>query len=188
MPRPLLALLASACLLLGGAAALAEIYRYTDAQGGEHFTTDLEQVPPSQRDAAKAAAEGRPTLIRRGVPRPAPRFHPRPPASRQWSNTPRSGAEEYRNGRPRSWWREKYGEIESEIAVLEDEVARLEEMGADHLPPSARRSASRHRYSNYRKRHYAWKNAILRLQKARDRLERFEERARRSDVPPGWLR
>jgi hypothetical protein len=61
-------------------------------------------------------------------------------------------------------------------------------MGADNLPPSARRRASRHRYSNYRRRHYAWKAATRDLQKARDRLERFEERARRSGVPPGWLR
>ncbi len=188
MPRPLLALLASALLLLGGAAALAEIYRYTDAQGREHFTTNLEQVPPSQREAAKAAAAGRPTLIQRDAPKPAPGFHPRPPASRQWSPAPRSGGEEYRYGHPRSWWRDKYGEIESEIAVLEAEVARLEEMGADNLPLSARRDASRRRYSNYRKRHRAWKAATRDLEKARDRLERFEERARRSDVPPGWLR
>ena len=188
MPRPLLALLASALLLLGGAAALAEIYRYTDAQGREHFTTDLQQVPTRQREAAKAAAAGRPTLIRRGAPGPAPKFHPRPPASRQWAPAPGSGAEVQRAGHPESWWREQHGELESEIAALAAEVDRLEEMGADSVPPSARRRASRRRYSNYRKRHYAWKAATRKLQKARDRLERFEERARRSDVPPGWLR
>lgn len=188
MPRLLLTLLASVLLLLGGAAALAEIYRYTDAQGREHFTTDLGQVPPSQRDAAQAAAAGRPTLIRRGAPGPAPRYHPQPPASRQWAPAPGSRGEERRAGYPESWWREQHGEIGSEIAAFEAEVARLEEMDADHLPPSSRRRASRHRYSNYRKRHYAWKTATRKLQKARDRLERFEERARRSDVPPGWLR
>jgi hypothetical protein len=61
-------------------------------------------------------------------------------------------------------------------------------MGADNMPPSARRRASWRRYANYRERHYAWKAANRRLQQARDRLERFAERARRSDVPPGWLR
>jgi hypothetical protein len=35
------ALLASALLLLGSGAAQAEVYRYTDAQGREHFTSDL---------------------------------------------------------------------------------------------------------------------------------------------------
>jgi len=188
MPRPLQALLASALLLLGGAAAYAEIYRYTDAQGQERFTTDLQQVPASQREAAKAAAAGRPELIRGETPVPVPRTRPQPPASRPWTSAPGAQAEEQRAGHPESWWREQYGELESEISVLEAEVARLEEMGADSLPPSARRRASRRRYSNYRKRHYAWNAAVRNLEKTRDRLERFEERARRSEVPPGWLR
>lgn len=188
MPRPLQALLASALLLLGGAAAQAEIYRYTDAQGRERFTTDLQQVPASQREATKAAAAGRPVLIRGETPAPVPRTRPRPPASQRWTSAPGAQAEERRAGHPESWWREQHGELESEIAALEAEVDRLEEMDADSLPPSARRRASRRRYANYRKRHYAWKAAVRNLQKARDRLERFEERARRSDVPPGWLR
>lgn len=44
-------------------AALAEIYRWTDAQGRVHFTQDLSQVPPEHRgsaaDAARASGEGR---------------------------------------------------------------------------------------------------------------------------------
>ena len=34
------------------APAGAEIYRWRDAQGREHFTTDLQKVPPGQRDEA----------------------------------------------------------------------------------------------------------------------------------------
>lgn len=37
----------------------AEIYRWTDAQGRVHFTQRLDQVPPEQRAAARAAAERR---------------------------------------------------------------------------------------------------------------------------------
>jgi hypothetical protein len=188
MAHRLQALLASALLLLGGAAAHAEIYRYTDAQGREHFTTDLQQVPDSQRGAAKAAAAGRPPVIRKKAPAPAPGLRPGPPASRQRASTPGREAEERRAGHPESWWREQHGALESEIAALEAEGARLEEMGADNMPPSARRRASRRRYANYRERHFAWKAVTRKLQQARDRLERFEERARRSDVPPGWLR
>ena len=76
----------------------------------------------------------------------------------------------------------------SEIAALEAEIARLEELGADNMPPSSRRRASRRRYANYRDRHNAWQAATNALRQTRDRLERFEERARRADVPPGWLR
>ena len=62
MPRraaPLLAWLA--CLPAAG--ALAEIYRWTNAEGRVHFTQDLSQVPPEQRaraaGAARASGEGR---------------------------------------------------------------------------------------------------------------------------------
>ena len=58
----------AACFLawlacLPAAAALAEIYRWTDADGRVHFTQDLSQVPPRQRataaGAARASGEGR---------------------------------------------------------------------------------------------------------------------------------
>src|SRR5262245_32787367 len=56
---PLLAWLA--CLPAAG--ALAEIYRWTDADGRVHFTQDLSQVPAGQRataaSAARASGEGR---------------------------------------------------------------------------------------------------------------------------------
>jgi clan AA aspartic protease (TIGR02281 family) len=39
----------------GGAAA--EVYRWTDETGREHFSGSLSEVPPGQRDAARAAAE-----------------------------------------------------------------------------------------------------------------------------------
>ncbi len=48
---------------LPAAAALAEIYRWTDADGRVHFTQDLSQVPPGQRataaGAARSSGEGR---------------------------------------------------------------------------------------------------------------------------------
>ncbi len=41
---------------LAAASLRAEIYRWTDGQGREHFTQDLNQVPPSKRPAAKQQA------------------------------------------------------------------------------------------------------------------------------------
>ncbi len=56
-PRRLLAV--SLCVLAltwVPAATEAQIYRWTDAAGREHFTQDLSQVPPRHREAARAAA------------------------------------------------------------------------------------------------------------------------------------
>lgn len=36
--------------------AAADVYRWTDAQGQVHFSGDLSEVPPAQRDAARRAA------------------------------------------------------------------------------------------------------------------------------------
>lgn len=44
-------------LLLIGAPAGAEIYRWSDASGRVHFTQDLSQVPPSQRKQAEGGAK-----------------------------------------------------------------------------------------------------------------------------------
>jgi len=44
--------IAAACVLLAAAPAAAEIYRWTDEQGREHFTQDLGQVPPQHRSQA----------------------------------------------------------------------------------------------------------------------------------------
>ncbi len=49
-----IALVGLGCLLAAGSSA--QIYRWTDAQGREHFTQDLQQVPPAKRQEAEAAA------------------------------------------------------------------------------------------------------------------------------------
>ena len=51
---------AALCALLGAAAAAAEIYRWTDAQGRLHFTESLDQVPPQYREGAQRDAEAQP--------------------------------------------------------------------------------------------------------------------------------
>ena len=46
------------CLLLSSGAS-AEVYRWTDAAGREHYAGELSKVPPGQRAAAEAAAAER---------------------------------------------------------------------------------------------------------------------------------
>jgi len=55
LPRRSAAWLAVSWLLLP-IPATSEIYRWRDAQGNEHFTANLQQVPAAHRDAAKRAA------------------------------------------------------------------------------------------------------------------------------------
>lgn len=55
---PLLGVLA--LFVAGARAADAEIYRWTDAQGRLHFSQDIRQVPPDQRERAKQEARQRP--------------------------------------------------------------------------------------------------------------------------------
>lgn len=80
MPRRVLRAALALALLASGPGASAEVYRWTDADGRLHFTQDLGEVPPGQREAARdaAAAPDRPgTLQTYRAPEPAPRRAPR---------------------------------------------------------------------------------------------------------------
>ena len=171
------------------AGAAAEIYRWVDAQGHEHFTTDLGQIPAAKRAAAQDAASSRPTVNRADA---APARTPRPatPRPRPYSQSaPADVGGERIAGWNEEKWRERAGALATEVEIIEKRLAQLEEMGADHKPLSAsRRGTARRRYSEYRARYSEWEKTGRDLQRAEARLERFEERARRSGVPPGWLR
>jgi hypothetical protein len=72
MRRSATALAALAVLLLVGAAADAEVWRWSDARG-VHFTDSLERVPPSHRDAAReitGALEARGSVVVPGLNAP----------------------------------------------------------------------------------------------------------------------
>jgi len=59
------ALFASLLVALSGAAARAEIYQWTDADGHVHFTAQLDRVPAAQRESAMQSArpQGRPDAL-----------------------------------------------------------------------------------------------------------------------------
>jgi hypothetical protein len=67
--RALLAALAAA--LTAAAPAAAQLYRWTDAAGTVHYTTDPASIPPAYRDAARDI----------GAPTPGPIVAPPPPAT-----------------------------------------------------------------------------------------------------------
>jgi clan AA aspartic protease (TIGR02281 family) len=59
--------------VLAAAPVSSQIYRWTDAEGDVHFTRDLAEVPPRQRDAALAAAREPSRLQRYDAPAPPAR-------------------------------------------------------------------------------------------------------------------
>jgi len=189
-------------VLLVATASSAEIYRYTDASGREQFTTDLTRVPAAQREAAEAEAAGRPPLSHSGSnaspppgqlpppvgPDPSFRWGTAPPPEAPAKRKPWQIEEERPGGLPESAWRQQHERILSDIAWLEQRQAELEASGGDRVPPNRRGRISRQRYARYQAEHEAWLQTGRKLTSARRRLDRFEERARKAGVPPGWLR
>lgn len=188
-------LLAAAMLVGAPGPARAGIYRWVDAGGGVHFTSDLDEVPAAQRDAAREAAERRPT-VNRADPRPAPAAPraappPCPPgAACAGSRAPGPAAAEAERpgGRDEAGWRAEHTRLLGDVARLERQIELLEAKGAENAPDPWRQGMSHRDWSRYQDRHDAWQKAQGDLAAARVALERFEERARRSGVPPGWLR
>ncbi len=198
--RPAAAALALA-LALGPGPAAAEIYRYIGDDGGLHFTTDLEQVPSEQREAARSGAAARPPVNRAEAPEPSaapipdplPSNTPCPPGARCTGlpaapALPSEPAVERYQGRDEASWRDEHDRLRIRVEQLERLIESLEENGADNAPSPWRENVSRRNYERYADRHAAWERAKRDVEVARTALERFEERARRAGVPPGWLR
>lgn len=163
--------------------AAAEVYRYVDAEGRVHFTGDLERVPPDQREAAEAGATARPPVNRSEAATPDAGA---PETERPFSLDP--AAREEPGGRDEASWRAEHERLRSRVEMLESQLEMLEAQGADHPPGPRRENVSRRNFDRYQGRYEAWQRTRSQLDGARSALERFEERARRAGVPPGWLR
>ncbi len=182
--------LALACT---GRDAAAEIYRWKDSSGREHYTTDRGHVPPEHRASAKPAGSG--TVSTYASPS-APAPPSTTPASNGSNGAPRLGATgaaapaptaEIRGGHDEAWWRH---ELESHTRRIEDferQVAACPEIPS--LPaPSASGGYDRRAYDRAAEQADRCTQARGGLGIARTQLERFQENARRLDVPPGWVR
>jgi len=92
-------------------------------------------------------------------------------------------------GHDEAWWRDRHEALVAEVEQLAERVAACEEREAPRAYDGIDGYVVRSRRGGHR-----WV-AIKRcdderadLAAARRALERFEERARRAGVPPGWLR
>lgn len=92
-------------------------------------------------------------------------------------------------GHDEAWWRERHEELVSELEHLE---ARVEECEESEAPPAydgvagytVRGRDGRPRWVEIKR----CDEERAALTGTRADLERFEDRARRAGVPPGWLR
>jgi hypothetical protein len=171
------------CLGLLALPSAAEVYRWTDPQGNVHYTSDLNRVPESQREAAKASAgEQQGGAVMRIESRP-PAKSPAPAAPEQApAATPKQDEEVY-GGRNESWWRAEAAKHREAIARLEQQT---EECTAAEFRWSAGAGGRAHREESAEAD--ACGRVQSELQMNQRWLETFEESAHRAGVPPGWLR
>jgi hypothetical protein len=176
-------LVALASALLAALPAGAEVYRWTDAQGEVHYSSDLNDVPVAQREAAKAGAgaTGRGAVMRiEAKPRPQPAAAPTaPPAA---APVPQRPAEETYGGRNESSWRAEAAQYRKAIEQLEQQAAACT---AGEFPWSA---GARGRTAADESADDACGRIQNELEMNRRWQERFEETAHGAGVPPGWLR
>jgi len=191
-----LAVIALAWIQLSVSTASAEIYRWTDAQGGQHFSMDLNSVPPQYRAAAEASAgsvgkganinvipqpERSSTKRQAGPASAGPAPNRRPTSNAQ--NTDTVG------GHDESWWRSRVERYASEITALEEQIDACKDLKApkkyDHN--TGRRMKRRH-YDNKIDAMDRCSSKQSTLDVKKRQLANLQERARKQGVPPGWTR
>lgn len=164
------------------ASAGAEVYRWRDASGREHFAQQLHQVPAEHRAAAEAAREsGEAPKSGGGVS-----FHDAPPP-----RDPHAGGGDAGRGRepaPPAALAPGAGECHA----LQREVARKQKVIRTHRgsveanqrwgDDIGRSAFSRRRYEVRAEEEARW------LARAEEELTRFIDAQRRKGVPPGCLR
>jgi hypothetical protein len=186
--RALLFLMLSATLAAIPGELQAAIYRWVDATGREHFTMDLEQVPPQYRAAAAAAekrSHSRMNVIGNGSSSAA-----RSPAAAGPARVgPRLEAKKP-GGHGEKWWREEHRRHRNQVEQARRSLERAGDITqySRYYAGVGRRERAQARNDARRARGAAVRGAEERLQGAQTALADFLEGARRAGVPPGWLR
>lgn len=193
----------AAAVLLWASAAAAQPWRYVGADGAVHWTNNVHELPPKQRDAilkAQEEAEARkaeqqqkvkrttPAARLRPAPEPAPTPRPAPvapqavPAQRAVPPVPKMT-----EGDQRARWRARLDDLQAALADAKHraEVKRLEAEAANRAAGPFAHQAKIAEAQEKRRAHEA---AQAKVKAAEDAIIRLREEARRAGVPPGWVR
>jgi hypothetical protein len=170
--------------VLLAAPAAAEVYRWTDATGGVHYSSDLDDVPESQREAAQrnAGGTGRGAVMRLPARPASPAPRPTPaaaPTGAGGAPSPTPPPERI-GGRSEEEWRAQAEVYRGEIARLEREAEACSEGEFRWSAGAGGRGEA------------ASDDACGRVKRELDTnrgwLDALEDDAHRAGVPPGWLR
>jgi hypothetical protein len=177
--RRLALLLATASLALVVAApASAEIYRWTDDAGREHFTMDLHRVPPKHRGEAERKAALEKARVDSEPSRMNTMETPDNARVKRWtrprySRTPASAGEPSCSAADRS----KAQQLRRQVETWEKKLELQEDLES-RLVRTKDRLRAENRVERYE----------IHLESAQQALEDFEDRMRRKGVPPGCYR
>ncbi len=157
------------------APAIAGFYQWTDQDGRQFYTNELEKVPPEYRAQARSVdvRDDRVSVEQK-------------PAS---SSKTRIAAAEHRDkyGRGEDYWRKRASNIRLKLRDLEEERDLVVKKIGDEEKKPAKSAASK-------------KRTLAGLDKKKTKLERdiaktrrllevdLPEEARRADAYPGWIR
>ncbi|MBW1811131.1 MAG: DUF4124 domain-containing protein [Deltaproteobacteria bacterium] len=184
------------CLLFAAGLSRAEIYKWVDKDGTSHFTDDPYELPEPQRsnvlrkireEESKKQEELRkagkmPAPVFKKKPRRYPQHDPIPPAPKK----PASG-EAISNPSSKKFWRDKMQKARKLVADLEQKCKKHENdrdqnrrAGLIFAQPAARQKVQ---------------EASAALEKCKEKLKEAKhdlnidlpEKARRKNIPPGWL-
>ena len=188
-----------ASVLAAAGVSTAEIYRWTDSSGGQHFSMDLHSVPPAYRAEAQASAGtiGRGANLNmistddHGGGDPAPRSSGPAAVQPQAISRPESGSDlpEEIGGYSEAGWRARIQTLTDEMSALEKAIDACKDLVAPVRYDY--RTGKRTKRQHYDKKMDAidrCSTSQSSLEFKKRQLESLRENARKNGVPPGWLR
>lgn len=187
--------LGAALVVLPPSPGRAEVYKYVDKQGTVHYTDDPDQLPEPQRskvlqeleEKIRKEEERRRKLKEQGIEVPDERLPPAPPPPQPSRPHPATDRLKQRKAAKKAW-KERGRKARELVAELEEKCAQLQKERDRNKTDSltfARPGAGK----RYQKSQAAYENCQKNLKKARNYLtEELPEQARKSGVPPGWVR
>ena len=189
-------LIVAVTLFFLSAPGRAEVYKYVDKRGTVHYTDDPDQLPEPQRskvlreleEQIKKERERREKMKQQGIDVPDERLPPPPPPPPQ-ENRPHPATDRLNQQQAaKGKWKAMGQQARDDVASLEKKCAELkterDRNNQDRLTHS--RPGANQRYQTVLA---AYERCQEDLKKARRYLEvELPEQARKSGVPPGWIR
>jgi hypothetical protein len=151
--------------------ALAEVYEWTDSQGGVHFTDNADKIPAKYRNKA-LEKELQPVIEIKDKPAEA--------VAPEVQNIPSSYGEHNE-----TWWRSSYSALREEMKSIQDNLPKKR----DKLTELRRKRAIYQKTSG-RIAYYDMKKEIeldeARVTELQKQLADLDDKAAKDGVPLGW--